>query len=128
MERREWWWVLGGDAALLGATARGPKGPRGRPGSSAPDVYSVVFHSAEAHVVTAGHDRTVRLYDVDSEQVCVLPTPPPVPQAYSSVLFSLAFAFASKLGSIRERANVNDLTLAIKFWDVMSGVCVKTLR
>lgn len=38
-------------------------------GSSAPDVYSVVFHSAEAHVVTAGHDRTVRLYDVESEQV-----------------------------------------------------------
>ncbi|CAN0071656.1 unnamed protein product, partial [Ectocarpus sp. 6 AP-2014] len=26
-------------------------------GSSAPDVYSVGFHPAEAHVVTAGHDR-----------------------------------------------------------------------
>lgn len=38
-------------------------------GSSAPDVYSVAFHSGEAHVVTAGHDRTVRLYDIESGQV-----------------------------------------------------------
>lgn len=41
-------------------------------GSSAPDVYSVGFHPSEAHVVTAGHDRTVRLYDIESGQVrCV---------------------------------------------------------
>lgn len=38
-------------------------------GSSAPDVYSVTFHSGEAHVITAGHDRTVRLYDIESGQV-----------------------------------------------------------
>lgn len=38
-------------------------------GSSAPDVYSVVFHSADAHVITAGHDRTVRLYDVETSHV-----------------------------------------------------------
>lgn len=37
--------------------------------SSAPDVYSVTFHSGDTHVVTAGHDRTVRLYDVESAQV-----------------------------------------------------------
>lgn len=38
-------------------------------GSSGPDVYSVEFHAAQAHVVTAGHDRTVRLYDIESGQV-----------------------------------------------------------
>lgn len=38
-------------------------------GSSAPDVYSVAFHSGEGHVITASHDRTVRLYDVERSHV-----------------------------------------------------------
>eukprot|EP00752_Nemacystus_decipiens_P018196 g16325.t1 len=84
-------------------------------GFSAPDVYSVVFHSAEAHVVTAGHDRTVRLYDVESEQEM---------KVFAGHEAGVLHAISNPYGNLLVSGGRDS---AIKFWDVMSGVCVKTL-
>eukprot|EP00903_Cladosiphon_okamuranus_P005849 g5788.t2 len=84
-------------------------------GSFAPDVYSVVFHSAEAHVVTAGHDRTVRLYDVESEQEV---------KVFAGHEAGVLHATSNPYGNLLVSGGRDS---AIKFWDVMSGVCVKTL-
>eukprot|EP00611_Tribonema_gayanum_P023950 TRINITY_DN514_c0_g1_i1.p1 TRINITY_DN514_c0_g1~~TRINITY_DN514_c0_g1_i1.p1 ORF type:complete len:358 (-),score=94.31 TRINITY_DN514_c0_g1_i1:266-1306(-) len=79
------------------------------------DVYSVAFHPDQSHVVTGGHDRVVRLYDV------------------RAVKELKSFA-GHEAGVLQATTNAHGNLLVsgsrdgtVRFWDVLSGVCVRTL-
>lgn len=78
------------------------------------DVYSVEFHPDQNHVVTGGHDRTVRLYDIRTGAEL---------KTFEGHDAGVLHATTNTHGNLLISAS-RDST--IRFWDIMSGVCVKT--
>lgn len=79
------------------------------------DVYSVKFQPRGNALVSAGYDRSIRLYDVETGDV--LKWFDGHRGAISSVTFN-------------SRGNMivsGSKDSTIKFWDVMSGLCVRTI-
>ena len=79
------------------------------------DVYSVGFHPHAEQMVTAGYDRTVRLYDaaVGAEQRVLLGHELPAREAVFNAAGNLVVSGGK------------DAT--VRFWDVRSALCVRKL-
>lgn len=79
------------------------------------DVYTVAVHPAETHAVTAGYDKVVRLFDMQTGQLvdsfC----------GHALGVTSVAFNTHGNLVVTGSKDNT------VRFWDVVSGVCVRTL-
>uniref|UniRef100_A0A7S3C5P7 WD40 repeat-containing protein SMU1 n=2 Tax=Haptolina ericina TaxID=156174 RepID=A0A7S3C5P7_9EUKA len=80
------------------------------------DVYSVCIHPSEHAVVTAGYDRTVRLFDVN--KAVLLRTLQGHELAVRQVVFN-------STGNLLVSGS-KDAT--VRFWDARSGLCVKRLE
>ncbi|KAI9506525.1 WD40-repeat-containing domain protein [Coemansia spiralis] len=81
----------------------------GNPGNSGGDIYSVSLNSLESHIIMAGYDRTIRLYD----------------RTFHGHDLSVAQAVANPLGNLIISGSKDQ---TIRFWDIISGTCVKSLR
>lgn len=79
------------------------------------DVYAVQFHARGNALVSAGYDRRIRLYDVETQTL--LKTLDGHRSAVSSVVFNARGNLIISGGK--------DST--IRFWDVISGLCVQTI-
>ncbi|KAJ1725153.1 hypothetical protein LPJ53_000649 [Coemansia erecta] len=80
------------------------------------DIYSVSLNPLESHVVMAGYDRTIRLYDRVTGRVV---------QTFDGHDLSVAHAVTNPLGNLIISGSKDQ---TIRFWDMMSGSCVKSLR
>ena len=78
------------------------------------DVYSVSLHPSEPQLVSAGYDKTVRLYDLTKSQL--VRTLHGHELAVSQVLFNAA-------GNLVVSA-AKDAT--VRFWDLRSAVCLQS--
>ncbi|KAJ2785618.1 hypothetical protein H4R18_000434 [Coemansia javaensis] len=83
---------------------------------SSGDVYSVSLNPLESHVIMAGYDRTIRLYDRVTGRVV---------QTFHGHELSVAQAVPNPLGNLIISGSKDQ---TIRFWDIMSGTCVKSLR
>lgn len=79
------------------------------------DVYTARFHSHGNALVSAGYDRRVRLYDVETQTVLK------TLDGHRSAVSSVAFNARGNLVI----SGSKDST--IKFWDVLSGLCVRVI-
>ncbi|KAJ2402820.1 hypothetical protein GGI23_000438 [Coemansia sp. RSA 2559] len=80
------------------------------------DVYSVSLNPLESHIIMAGYDRTIRLYDRVTGRVV---------QTFHGHDLSVAQAVANPLGNLIISGSKDQ---TIRFWDTISGTCVKSLR
>lgn len=80
------------------------------------DVYAVQFHAAGNALVTGGYDRSIRLYDVETQTVLK------VLDGHRSAVSSVTF---NALGNLVISGGKDS---TIRFWDVISGLCVQTLN
>ncbi|KAJ2161054.1 hypothetical protein GGF46_001801 [Coemansia sp. RSA 552] len=80
------------------------------------DVYSVSLNPLESHIIMAGYDRTIRLYDRVTGRVV---------QTFHGHDLSVAQAVSNPLGNLIISGSKDQ---TIRFWDTMSGTCVKSLR
>ncbi|KAJ1942890.1 hypothetical protein EC988_006373, partial [Linderina pennispora] len=80
------------------------------------DVYSVGLNAAETHVIMAGYDRAVRVYDLAAQRTV---------QRLVGHELSVASATTNALGNLVVSGSKDQ---TIKFWDTLSGTCVRTLR
>lgn len=79
------------------------------------DLYSVVWHPDDNHVMTGGHDREVRLYDVSS---CLRPLR--TLHGHDAAVTQITTNAAGNLVVSGSRDGT------VRFWDVLSGICVKS--
>ncbi|KAJ2520744.1 hypothetical protein H4217_001845 [Coemansia sp. RSA 1939] len=80
------------------------------------DIYSVSLTPLESHIIMAGYDRTIRLYDRVTGRVV---------QTLHGHDLSVAQAVANPLGNLIISGSKDQ---TIRFWDTISGTCVKSLR
>ncbi|KAJ2813786.1 hypothetical protein H4S07_000406 [Coemansia furcata] len=80
------------------------------------DIYSVSLNPLESHIIMAGYDRKIRLYDRVTGRVV---------QTFHGHDLSVAQAIANPLGNLIISGSKDQ---TIRFWDMMSGSCVKSLR
>ncbi|KAJ2136534.1 hypothetical protein GGH17_001919, partial [Coemansia sp. RSA 788] len=80
------------------------------------DVYSVSLNPLESHIIMAGYDRTIRLYDRVTGRIV---------QTFHGHELSVAHAVSNPLGNLIISGSKDQ---TVKFWDIMSGTCVKSLR
>ncbi|KAJ2395071.1 hypothetical protein GGI05_001753 [Coemansia sp. RSA 2603] len=80
------------------------------------DIYSVSLNPLESHIVMAGYDRTIRLYDRVTGRMV---------QTFHGHDLSVAHAVTNPLGNLIISGSKDQ---TIRFWDMMSGSCVKSLR
>ncbi|KAJ2790619.1 hypothetical protein GGI18_001687 [Coemansia linderi] len=80
------------------------------------DIYSVSLNPLESHIIMAGYDRKIRLYDRVTGRVV---------QTFHGHDLSVAQAVANPLGNLIISGSKDQ---TIRFWDMMSGSCVKSLR
>ncbi|KAJ1886801.1 hypothetical protein LPJ66_009446 [Kickxella alabastrina] len=80
------------------------------------DIYSVSLNPLESHLVIAGYDRTIRLYDRVTGRMV---------QTFQGHELSVAHAVTNPLGNLVISGSKDQ---TIRFWDMMSGSCVKSLR
>eukprot|EP01027_Heterolobosea_sp_BB2_P009061 GEZU01013406.1.p1 GENE.GEZU01013406.1~~GEZU01013406.1.p1 ORF type:complete len:568 (+),score=81.26 GEZU01013406.1:190-1893(+) len=78
------------------------------------DVYATRFHPAENHIVSAGYDKIVRLYDVRTGELV---------RAFTGHTAAVCSVLFNPYGNLVV-SGAKDNT--IKFWDIVSGMCVKT--
>ncbi|KAA8493639.1 putative WD repeat-containing protein [Porphyridium purpureum] len=79
------------------------------------DVYSVNFHPREKHLVSAGYDRAVRLYDIETGTAV---------KSFHGHFSSVSRAIFNPHGNLIITGS-KDCT--IRFWDILSGTCIKTI-
>ncbi|KAJ2726889.1 hypothetical protein GGI07_000217 [Coemansia sp. Benny D115] len=84
--------------------------------SAGGDIYSVCLTPTESHIVVAGYDRTIRLYDRATGRMV---------QRFQGHELSVAQVTTSPLGNLVISGSKDQ---SIRFWDVLSGTCVKSLR
>ncbi|CAK9103288.1 Uncharacterized WD repeat-containing protein alr2800 [Durusdinium trenchii] len=80
------------------------------------DVYGVEFQNDRMHVATAGYDRTVRLVNINTNQVVR------VFRGHGAAVTQVKF---NPLGNLIISVSKDS---TIKFWDTISGVCVRSLH
>lgn len=80
------------------------------------DVYGVEFHDDQKRVVSAGYDKSVRLLDLQSNQVV---------KAFFGHSAAVTHAKFNPLGNLIVSGS-KDRT--IKFWDAASGSCIRTFN
>ncbi|KAJ2506971.1 hypothetical protein IWW47_001326 [Coemansia sp. RSA 2052] len=88
----------------------------GGSGGGSGDIYSVSLNPLESHVIIAGYDRKIRLYDRVTGRVV---------QTFHGHELSVAQAVSNPLGNLVISGSKDQ---TIRFWDTMSGSCVKSLR
>ncbi|RUS25142.1 WD40-repeat-containing domain protein, partial [Jimgerdemannia flammicorona] len=114
-------WELKGAKPTCAATLTGHCG----------DVYSVKFHPSESHVATGGYDKVVRLFDVNTGTIV---------KTFSGHQLSVSKTIFNPLGNLIERHDSPRFLFAflppltnsskdntIKFWDIVSGLCIRTI-
>ncbi|KAJ2894500.1 hypothetical protein GGI21_005283, partial [Coemansia aciculifera] len=80
------------------------------------DIYSVSLNPLESHIILAGYDRKIRLYDRVTGRIV---------QTFHGHDLSVAQAVSNPLGNLVISGSKDQ---TIRFWDTMSGSCVKSLR
>ena len=79
------------------------------------DVYTVQHHPGGEHFVTGSYDKTVKLFDLRTQQLT---------KTFAGHDASVSSAIFNPHGNLVISGS-KDKT--IKFWDILSGVCIKTL-
>ncbi|KAI9323883.1 WD40-repeat-containing domain protein [Dichotomocladium elegans] len=79
------------------------------------DVYSARYHPSEAHIVTGGYDKTVRLYDVNTGLVV---------KTFTGHQLAVTKTIYNPLGNLVVSGSKDN---TIKFWDIVSGLCIRTI-
>ena len=79
------------------------------------DVYTVEHHPGGEHFVTGSYDKTVKLFDLRTQQLT---------KTFTGHDASVSSAIFNPHGNLVISCS-KDKT--IKFWDILSGVCIKTL-
>ncbi|KAJ1909258.1 hypothetical protein H4219_006429 [Mycoemilia scoparia] len=80
------------------------------------DVYSVALTPLDTHVIMAGYDRAIRLYDLKAERVV---------QSFTGHELSVAKAVCNPLGNLVVSGSKDH---SIRFWDILSGTCINKVR
>ncbi|KAL7747329.1 hypothetical protein RI367_007383 [Sorochytrium milnesiophthora] len=79
------------------------------------DVYAAKFHPGEKHIVTAGYDKAVRLFDISTGQLV---------KTFSGHQLSVSQAIFNPMGNLIVSGSKDS---TVRFWDVVSGLCIKTI-
>jgi WD40 repeat protein len=79
------------------------------------DVYSAQYHPVGDYLASSGYDKIVRLFDVERETVSM--TFQGHQQSIPTVIFT-------PLGNLLISGSKDS---TIKFWDIVSGLCIKTI-
>ena len=80
------------------------------------DIYSVALTPHESHIVLAGYDKNIRLYDRKTCQIV---------QTFAGHELSVAKAVCNPLGNLVISGSKDH---SIRFWDILSGTCVNKVR
>eukprot|EP00171_Calliarthron_tuberculosum_P012152 IDg12152t1 len=83
------------------------------------DAYCLRFHPVHSMLASAGYDKTVRLYDLETAQAAMQLR---ALHGHQSSISCLAFNARGNLVITGSK----DCT--IRFWDLLSGLCVKVIR
>eukprot|EP00658_Telonema_sp_P-2_P012246 TRINITY_DN14669_c0_g1_i5.p1 TRINITY_DN14669_c0_g1~~TRINITY_DN14669_c0_g1_i5.p1 ORF type:complete len:571 (+),score=161.32 TRINITY_DN14669_c0_g1_i5:109-1713(+) len=79
------------------------------------DIYSVRFHPRESHLVTAGYDKNVRLFDIATGTVV---------KTFTGHTSAVSCAVFNPHGNLVVTASKDS---TIRFWDIVSGTCISSL-
>lgn len=96
----------------------GPSGSFSTASRGSNDLYGCDFHPRGTHVVCGGYERSVRLFDVETQKAAGGGPMRGHTDSVTSVVFN-------PMGNLAVSGS-NDKT--VRFWDLLSGVCVQAVE